>query len=141
MTCYTQEELIDSLQLKISCKPDYIVVARLTTSAVATRVGFDYEAAESLKHAVGEACIMIIQYAHIHPQSGAELTVQCFVYSSKLTISVDYGTVDETMPRHAESHWDAMDTSLTIIRGLMDEVDVDINPSQGARICMTKYLR
>lgn len=141
MTCYMQEELIDRLQLKISCKPDYIVVARLTTSAVATRAGFDYEAVESLKHAVGEACIMIIQYAHIYPQSGAELTLQCFVYSSKLTISVDYGTIDETMPHHTESHWDVMDMSLTIIRELMDEVDVDIDPSQGARICITKHLR
>lgn len=141
MTCYMKEEVIDTIQLKISCKPDYIVCARLTTSAVATRAGFDYEAIESLKHAVGEACIMIIQYAHMYPKNGAELTLQCSVYPLKLTISVDYAIVDQITPHYAKSHWDIMDVSLTIIRELMDEVDVDIHPSQGARICMTKHLR
>ncbi len=141
MTCYMKEEVIDTVQLKISCKPDYIVAARLTASAVATRAGFDYEAVEGLKHAVGEACIMIIQYAHMYPENGAELTLQCSVYPSKLTISVDYGTVDQTAPQYTRSHWDVMDVSLTIIRELMDEADVDIHPSQGVRICMTKHLR
>ena len=84
---------------------------------------------------------MVIQYAHMYPKNEAELTLQCSVFPSKLTISVDYGIVEQSAPHYAGSYWDMMDSSLTIIRELMDEATVDIHPSQGARICMTKHLR
>ena len=50
----------DIIEIRIPAKPEYILVARLTASAIATRVGLNIDDIEDFKVAIAEACISII---------------------------------------------------------------------------------
>ena len=50
----------DLITLSIPAKPEYVMIARLSSAAVATRIGFDVDQIEDIKMAVAEAIIMII---------------------------------------------------------------------------------
>ncbi|NLO81775.1 MAG: hypothetical protein GX094_01740 [Clostridiales bacterium] len=50
----------DRVFLKVPAKPEYIMVIRLTTSAVASRAGFGVDEIEDIKVAVAEAGIVIM---------------------------------------------------------------------------------
>ena len=50
----------DQVYLRVPAKPEYILVIRLTTSAVATRAGFDVDEIEDIKVAVAEAGTVIM---------------------------------------------------------------------------------
>ena len=52
--------MIETIDLKIPPRPEYISVARLTAAAVAARRAFTYDQIEDLKVAVSEACNVII---------------------------------------------------------------------------------
>ncbi len=47
----------DIFKLTIPSKPDYISVARLTSSAIANKIGFNIEDIEDIKVSIAEACI------------------------------------------------------------------------------------
>ncbi len=53
--------MIETIDLKIPPRPEYISVARLIAAAVAARQGFTYDEIEDLKVAVSEACTALIQ--------------------------------------------------------------------------------
>ena len=50
----------DLITLSVPAKPEYVMITRLTSAAVATRIGFDVDQIEDIKMAVAEAIIMII---------------------------------------------------------------------------------
>lgn len=50
-----------SVELTLSVKEDLLVLARLTTSTVAARSGFDIEEIEDLRLAVDELCLHVLQ--------------------------------------------------------------------------------
>jgi serine/threonine-protein kinase RsbW len=52
--------VIETVDLTIPPRPEYISVARLTVAAVAARQAFTYEEIEDLKVAVSEACNVLI---------------------------------------------------------------------------------
>src|SRR3989442_11748153 len=52
----TTEAGTSRIDLKIPGRPEYVVVVRLTATAVAGRMGLSYDDIEDLKVAVGEAC-------------------------------------------------------------------------------------
>ena len=47
----------DIFRLTIPGKPDYISVARLTSSAIASKIGFSLEEIEDIKVSLSEACV------------------------------------------------------------------------------------
>ena len=51
---------MDEINLRLPAKPEYVSVIRLTTSAIANRVGFSIDDIEDLKVAVSEAGIYLI---------------------------------------------------------------------------------
>ena len=51
----------DRVQLKFPARGDLIVLARLVTSAISARAGFDIEELEDLRLAVGELCLLTLQ--------------------------------------------------------------------------------
>ena len=64
------------VELKFPARGDLIVLARLVTSAVSARAGFDIEELEDLRLTVGELCLLTLQGSD--PRSGdlcLELTV------------------------------------------------------------------
>jgi serine/threonine-protein kinase RsbW len=60
----TQNEQLaegDHIELTFPARGDLIVLARLVTSAVSARAGFDIEELEDLRLAVGELCLLTLQ--------------------------------------------------------------------------------
>jgi serine/threonine-protein kinase RsbW len=51
----------DRVELRFPARGDLIVLARLVTSAVSARAGFDIEELEDLRLAVGELCLLTMQ--------------------------------------------------------------------------------
>ena len=51
----------DRIELTFPARGDLIVLARLVTSAISARAGFDIEELEDLRLAVGELCLITLQ--------------------------------------------------------------------------------
>lgn len=51
----------DRVELSFPARGDLIVLARLVTSAISARAGFDIEELEDLRLAVGELCLLTLQ--------------------------------------------------------------------------------
>ena len=51
----------DRVELRFPPRDDLIVLARLVTSAISARAGFDIEELEDLRLAVGELCLLTLQ--------------------------------------------------------------------------------
>ncbi len=51
----------DRIELMFPARGDLIVLARLVTSAISARAGFDIEELEDLRLAVGELCLLTLQ--------------------------------------------------------------------------------
>src|SRR6201985_669418 len=51
----------DRVELTFPARGDLIVLARLVTSAISARAGFDIEELEDLRLAVGELCLLTLQ--------------------------------------------------------------------------------
>ena len=47
----------DIFKLTIPSKPDYISVARLTSSSIANKIGFNIDDIDDIKVSIAEACI------------------------------------------------------------------------------------
>ena len=52
------------ITLTIPAKPEYVSIARLTISGIATRMQFTIEEIDDLKIAISEACTNAVQHAH-----------------------------------------------------------------------------
>ena len=66
----------DRIELRFPARGDLIVLARLVTSAISARAGFDIEELEDLRLAVGELCLLTLQGSDArHGDLCLELTV------------------------------------------------------------------
>ena len=66
----------DRVELRFPARGDLIVLARLVTSAISARAGFDIEELEDLRLAVGELCLLALQGGDArHGDLRLELTV------------------------------------------------------------------
>jgi serine/threonine-protein kinase RsbW len=66
----------DRVELKFPARGDLIVLARLVTSAISARAGFDIEELEDLRLAVGELCLLTLQGSDsLHGDLRLELNV------------------------------------------------------------------
>lgn len=61
MTETTELGVGDRIELTFPARGDLIVLARLVTSAVSARAGFDIEELEDLRLAVGELCLLTLE--------------------------------------------------------------------------------
>jgi serine/threonine-protein kinase RsbW len=67
----------DRVKLSFPARGDLIVLARLVSSAVSARAGFDIEELEDLRLAVGELCLLTLQGSDAqHGSLCLELTVR-----------------------------------------------------------------
>lgn len=131
----------DSLSISLPNKPEYVSVVRLTTSAIASRIGFNVEEIEDIKVAVAEACTNAI--THSNCSQNENFNILFAVDEQKIVIEVqDQGTgfyceaveePDLTSPKEGG-------LGIFIIKSLMDEVEVESNIGKGTTIKMTKYL-
>lgn len=118
----------DIIYLNIPCKPDYISLVRLTTSAIAHNLGINIDEMEDVKVCIGEACINVI-----NQNNKDEISIQFHVEENKLTVKVK--DVLEDVTNDDSSCFKESELGLLIIKSLMDEVEFN---DQG--INMVKYI-
>ncbi len=139
---------VDYIEMKLPAKSDYVSVARLTTSGIANRMGFDYEAIEDLKVAISEASTNVVNHAYNENEKG-EIILGFSVYDDRLEVMVsDRGgsfDLDEVKNNlgpidHVKKTNDLREGGfgLFLINALMDKVEV--NNNYGVIVHMIKYL-
>lgn len=116
---------VDEVRLAVPAQPGYAQVARLTVTAVATRIGFSYDEIEDLRIAVGEICSLLVV-----DEPGARLTLRCA--ASEQDVLIEAHREPTEPPIHLG------DLSEQILRAVVDEVEVD---QSGARLTVTKRLQ
>lgn len=129
----------DVVNLSLPSKPEYVSVARLTASFVANKMGFDIEAIEDIKLAVGEAC----NNAVLHAGTSISYNLEFTQNSEMLVIEIkDFGdgfnTNSYSEPKLDEPQENGL--GLFIIKSLMDNVSIESKQGEGTKIVMSKIV-
>jgi len=134
----------DTINLSLPSKPEYVSVARLTASFMASKIGFDIEAIEDIKLAVGEACNNAVMH------SGTNETYQLSFrenmnsdQKSVIEIEIlDTGNGFNLSNYEEPSLSDPKENGLGlfIIKALMDYVNVESIEGTGTKIIMQKEI-
>lgn len=134
------QDLVDTVQLRIPCKAEWVAVARLAVAAVANRLQFSIEEIEDIKLAVAEACTNAI----LHSDGSGQIQLLCTSEASGLRVRVHdygYGLPSEHARKLSEEEVRAGGLGVILIRSLMDEVEYDAHPQRGTDLTMFKSLR
>ena len=68
----------DYVEIRVPAKPQYVGVARLTISGLASRIGCTYDDIEDLKIASSEAITNAVQHAYSEVDEG-EVVIGCAI--------------------------------------------------------------
>ena len=126
------------INMKMSNDPDLVSVIRLTTSGIASKMGFTMEDIEDLKVAISEACTNAIKHS-----TEKEFEVKFLVNESRLDVEVidqgiGYDTVAVAEPDLKNPKTSGL--GLFIIKSLMDEVEVKSCEECGTVIRFSKLV-
>lgn len=110
---------MDEINLKLPAKPEYVSVARLTTSAVASRLGFNMDDIEDLKAAVSESGIYLINRF----KSLANLIIEYRVHKCEIAIHVS--AYDAAALELNKDFSEQNELGMFIIESIMDRVEKD----------------
>lgn len=127
----------DSVNLSLPCKPEYVSIARLTASFVANQMGFNIEAIEDIKLAVGEAC----NNAVLHSGDSSTYQLELKNMENSLIIEVkDSGRGFDIEAYKAPELEQLQENGLGlfIIKSLMDDVEIQTLEGNGTKIIMSK---
>ena len=135
------------VELHLPNRAEFMVVARLTASAVASRLQFDIETVDDLKLAVGEACNNAMEHGCSGENNDEMILLRFEITDESLIILVQdsgVGFVPEdavhkqqnTDPQTAERGF-----GMLLIDTLMDEVTYNSTPGQGTQVRMVKHRR
>ncbi len=138
----------DYIEIRLPAKAQYIGVARLTISGLASRLGFSYDEIEDLKIAASEAVTNAVQHAYDDKESG-EVVVGCALFKDKIEIMVadhgesfDYEEVKKDIGPYNDQEEVAFlregGLGLYLMETLMDEVK--IHHKEGVTVFLTKYV-
>jgi hypothetical protein len=111
----------DRVELTFPARGDLVVLARLVSSAISARAGFDIEELEDLRLAVGELCLLALQGTDAHQ---GELRVEFTCSSDALDISctlISAGPLPDAWSGGAES----LQQSEQILAALVDQYGRD----------------
>jgi hypothetical protein len=111
----------DRVELTFPARGDLVVLARLVSSAISARAGFDIEELEDLRLAVGELCLLALQGSDAHQ---GELRVEFTCSSETLDISctlVSAGPLPDAWSGGVE----ALQLSEQILAALVDQYGRD----------------
>ena len=107
----------DRIELTFPARGDLIVLARLVTSAISARAGFDIEDLEDLRLAVGELCLLTLQG---HDSRYGDLRLELTVLDDSIEVqcTLEHAAPSaETQPEEDESAF----LSQQILDALVDE--------------------
>lgn len=129
----------ESVNLSLPSKPEYVSVARLTASYIASQMGFDVEAIEDIKLAVGEAC----NNAVLHSGSNGVYEMKLENHLDQLVIEIkDFGRGFK-LDAYKKPSPEALEENglgLFIIQSLMDTVAIDTTEGNGTKVVMSKSV-
>ena len=77
----------DYIEIRVPAKAQYVGVARLTISGLASRLGFTFDEIEDLKIASSEAVTNAVQHAYKEDEEG-EVIVGCALFLDRIEIMV-----------------------------------------------------
>jgi len=132
---------VESIEISLPSKPEYVSIARLSTSIIANKIGFNIEDIEDMKIAVGEACNNAVTHGK---NDSNKFNLLFRVYKEKLEISIidqGKGFHVEKCPNPDPCKPKEGGLGIFIIRSLMDDVEVKSSPGKGTEIKMIKYLK
>lgn len=134
--------MADLLKLHVPGKPEYVSVVRMTAAAFASNIGFDIEAIEDIRLAVGEACNNVVR----HNGRGEEIEYEVYLETAgdAMAITVrDRGAGYDTAG-YKEPDLEQLNPEgglgLFIIKAMMDDVEVHSEIGVGTHIVMKKKL-
>lgn len=108
---------MDTISMLIPLKAEYVSIARLTVSGIASRMGFDIDTIEDIKVALSE-----ILGKFIEKKSGAgrvNVDFECLEDG----ISIKFKISDQSIPELLDNDTDKF--ALAIISSLMDEIEIE----------------
>ena len=108
---------MDTITMLIPLKAEYVSIARLTVSGIASRMGFDIDTIEDIKVALSE-----ILGKFIEKKSGAgrvNVDFECLEDG----ISIKFKISDQSIPELFDNDTDKF--ALAIISSLMDEIEIE----------------
>lgn len=136
------EDKLDCIKLSIPNKAEYVSVVRLTTSAIANRMGFNIEEVEDIKVAIAEACTNTLERGLNGEKQNFDIDFD--ICSDKLVITVkDSGkgfNIDNIKDLKIEELGES-GLGIFIINSLMDEVEVINDNENNTKIKMIKYIK
>jgi serine/threonine-protein kinase RsbW len=106
----------DRIALVLPYKADYVSVTRLTTSGIASRMGFDIETVEDIKVAVSEVCSRIINAA-----AGLDGSFEVLFDISKESLNITFVSSIEKIRCIFKDDEDGL--GIAIINAFMDKVE------------------
>lgn len=102
----------DIFKLTIPSKPDYISVARLTSSAISSKLGLSIDEIEDIKVSLSEACTNALERTD-------EINIKFEVKGNRFIITVE----DVLLPEDEDDMMKESHFGILIMKSLMDEVN------------------
>lgn len=121
----------DAIELAVPFKADYVSVVRLTSSGVASRMGFDVETIGDMKVAIAEVCNKLVE-------KGSDIA-SCYKVTFRIhedSLDIVFDCEDKSLRCLFDEGADEF--GLSIITALMD--DIEICPDGSYLISMSKNL-
>lgn len=112
----------DNIKISIPNKPEFVSVVRLTTSAIANRIGFNIEEIDDIKVAIAEACTIMLE----NKSEENNIDIEYILESNKITIVVRNNKSEINLEQ-----LDEKGLGLFIIKSLMDKVEINNKQSYG----------
>jgi serine/threonine-protein kinase RsbW len=135
------EPSFPTVELKIPAKAEWVAVARLAVSAVASRLHFSVDELEDIKLALAEACTNCIG----HAADGDRIEITSEITHDEIRIGVRDRSVGHKL-ESVEKVGGFADGKRTeelgvfLIRALMDEVTYNVDPREGTELVMIKRV-
>lgn len=130
----------ESVCISLPSKPEYVSVARMTSSVIANKIGFNIEDIEDIKVAVGEACNNAVLHGC---ECNSSFNVKFTISNDNIIIEVEdngKGFDVDSCPSPDICNPKEGGLGIFIIKSLMDKVEVESSPEKGTVIRMAKYL-
>jgi len=124
----------DVVELKIPAKAEWVSIARLAVSAVASRLQFSIEEIEDVKLAVAEALV------HAISGGGTSVDMICESLPDGLRIRIRNFGVPAPEAVDADGDSEMGNLGVFLIRALMDGVEYDARPDGRTDLLMFKRL-
>ncbi len=138
---------VPTVSLSIPALSEFVGVARLAISGVASRLNFSVEQIEDIKVAVTEACANAVQYAY--GNNGREHTektvdISCTTFNDRLEVTVSdsglgFDPKNPPAPDKSDGHTH-LGLGITFMRTLMDKADIESKKGKGTKVTLTKYV-